>query len=63
LWQSGPTETAKIGFANRDGQTNRGTRSLRGTVHGQLPEKLQCNRSGEEYGANGTDRFQHKRPS
>jgi predicted nuclease of predicted toxin-antitoxin system len=61
-WQSGSTDTTAIGYVNKNGQSNLGTRGVAGTDHGQLAYRLRCGHCGHEYGANGTDIFQRKCP-
>lgn len=65
MFKSGSTKTTEIGYINRNQQKNLGSRGVKGTDHGQVAYKLQCQNPdcGVEYGANGTDIFQRKCPT
>lgn len=64
-FESGSTETTRIGYINRNSQLCTGHRNVPGTDHGQLSYRLLClaNTCGHMYGANGTDIFQRRCPS
>lgn len=47
--------TTKIGFRNRNEQTNIRATGLPGTDHGQVIYVLRCEPCGGVYGANGSD--------
>ena len=65
LFESGTTNTTKIGFTNRNDQLCTGNRGVAGTDHGQVSYRMACMlaKCGHVYGANGTDVFQRKCPS
>ena len=54
--------TTRLGYVNRNGQTNIRATDLPGNDHLQRIYVLSCGRCGHEYGANGSDIFQRKRP-
>ena len=54
-FRSGKTKTTKIGYLNRNGQRNHGTRGFSGNLHGQFSYKIVCQRCSNAYGANGSD--------
>ncbi len=62
MWESGDSETTKIGYINRNNQLNCGHRGIFGSDHNQYAYKLICQKCNFEYGANGTDIFQRKCP-
>jgi len=64
-FESGNTETTRIGYVNRNQQLCTGQRNIAGTDHGQFSYRLLCLAisCGHMYGANGTDVFQRKCPS
>jgi len=62
MWQNGTSPTPRIGYINRNQQKNHGHRNIEGTDYGQLAYRLECLLCGHEYGANGSDIFQHKYP-
>ena len=65
IYQSGNTETTKIGYINRNKQKVHGTKKHAGTDNNQYSYKLECLNldCGCVYGANGTDIFERKCPN
>ncbi len=64
LFQSGTSESTRIGYVNRHGQLCTGHRGKPGTDHGQRSYRLLCLNidCGHTYGANGTDIFERRCP-
>jgi hypothetical protein len=64
-FQSGTTETTKMGYINRNNQRCCGHRNVPGTDYMQFAYRMECLESGcsHVYGANGTDVFHRKCPS
>ena len=58
--QGGSGRTLTPGYQNRNGQTVIRSTELAGNDHGQSVFVLQCGECGHEYGANGSDVFQHR---
>jgi ribosomal protein L37E len=52
--------TTRPGFVNRNEQKVLRKTDLPGNDHNQLVYILRCRRSGERYGANGSDIFQRR---
>lgn len=65
VFESGNTETTRVGYVNRNHQLCTGHRGIAGTDHFQVSYRLLCLAvdCGHIYGANGTDVFQRKCPS
>lgn len=55
-------KTTDTGYINRNGQINLGRTSERGTDHGQWFYKMECQKCGYVYKANGTDIWLRKCP-
>lgn len=65
MFNNGTTKTTEIGYLNRNNQKVLGTRGIKGTDHGQVSYKIECQNEdcGCRYGSNGTDNFQRKCPN
>lgn len=63
-FKSGSTPSTTIGYLNRNDQRCAGHRDMRGTDHGQVAYRMECqvHNCHHVYGANGTDIFQRKCP-
>lgn len=55
-------KTTEVGYINRNGQINLGRTDERGTDHGQWFYKMECQKCGHIYKANGTDIWRRKCP-
>ena len=55
--------TTEPGYRNRNGQVVVRATHLAGNDHNQYVYVLLCGDCGHEYGANGSDIFQRKRPN
>ncbi len=56
------SKTTVTGFINRNDQLNKGKTDMPGSDHFQWFYKMECQKCGYEYLANGSDIFQRKCP-
>ena len=62
-FESGSSDTTKIGYINDNNQLNFGTKWVEGTDYNQYSYKLKCLDCCHEYGSNGSDIHLRKCPA